>query len=332
MKMLQKVNWKSGWFFFLVIILGTGCARDTESNADRIARSTQDVTQSITPELDLQPPVFLVEGWEAPQPLPHSIDKEGNELEPFITLTGDELYFLFTPDISISEAKRALDGVSGIYYSKRVNGLWSTLEKLELGGDNALNGCVYTDGQTLWFCSIREGNYNPKGDYYTAFFEDGRWSNWQNAGELLNRILDIEEIHLSTDQNTMIFSAFLPGSYGYADLWQIHREGESWSQPENLGNIINSLDEETFPYLSEDGSELWFTSFSRLGYPGYAIFRSVWQDGAWGEPQEIISNYTSEVSIDRQGNLYFTHFLYDENDVLLESKIYVAYKEADAVQ
>jgi hypothetical protein len=325
------------WFisFLLINCILVGCSNKNMKNATvetvQSSLRTNRTDKIDTSNYDSFPPLVLIDGWEVPQPLPNPIDKEGNELEPFITLAGDELYFLFTPDFSISEAKRALDGVSGIYYSKKVNGVWSTPEKLELGGDNALNGCVYTDGKTLWFCSMREGNYNQKGDYYTAFFVNGRWSNWQNAGELLNSILDIEEIHLSTDQNTMIFSAVLPDSHGYADLWQIQRVGESWSEPENLGNIVNSPDEETFPYLSEDGKELWFTSSSRLGYPGYAIFRSIWQDGEWGEPQEIISNYASEVSIDRQGNLYFTHFLYDENDELLGSKIYVAYKKTSTV-
>ena len=315
-------------YSMVLMLCSTACRGDKDLATEL---SIQASIQGIT-ENDAHPVIVHSADWVAPQPLPNPIDREGNELEPFITLAGDELYFLFTPDISVSEAKRALDGVSGIYYSKKVNGVWSVPERLELGGDNVLNGCVYTNGKILWFCSLREGNYNPRGDYYTSFFMNGSWGNWQNAGEFLNSILDIEEIHFSTDQNTMIFSAVLPGSYGYADLWQIHREGENWSQPENLGNIINSPEEETFPYLSEDGSELWFTSSSRLGYPGYAIYRSTWQDGEWGEPQEIISNYASEVSIDRQGNLYFTHFLYDENDELLESKIYVAYKEADAVQ
>ena len=314
-------------FCCMVIIVSSACVGKEEPAVKQALPSVQNPTSEIDPT----PPIMHGTGWEVSEALPAPIDGEGNELEPFITLAGDELYFFYTPDFSVSEAKRALDGVSGIYYSKKVNGAWSIPERLELGGDNALNGCVYTDGQTLWFCSIREGNYNPKGDYYTAYFLNGSWSNWQNAGELLNRILDIEEIHLSTDQSTMIFSAFLPGSYGYADLWQIHREGESWSQPENLGNIINSTEEETFPYLSEDGTQVWFTSSSRLGYPGYAIFRSIWQNGAWGEPQEIISNYVSEVSIDLQGNLYFTHFLYDENGELLGSKIYVAYKETNSV-
>ena len=324
--MIQKIKWKSVWFFFLVIILGTGCARDTESNADRIARSTQDVTQSIIPELDLQPPVFLVEGWEPPQALPAPIDVEGNELSPFITLAGDELYYFYTPDLSVSEAKQALDGISGTYYSKKVDGMWSESQKLLLSTGDTLDGCIYTDGQTLWFCSKRDGNYGDV-DFYTAAWVDGAWRDGQNAGEQLNVTYDVGEMHLSADQNTMIFSAFRIGGFGLTDLWQIQRVGEDWSEPVNLGDVINSTEIEDYPFLSEDGTELWFTSPSRSGYPGYAIFRSLKQDGTWGESQEILSNYASEVSIDRQGNLYFSHHIYNEEGELLGSKIYVAFKK-----
>ena len=324
---------KKRFFSFLLMnCILVSCSNKDMKNANiETDLSSIEMNKIDTSKYDPNPPIFHGTGWGTPQPLPAPIDGEGNELEPFITLAGDELYFLFTPDFSVSEAKRALDGVSGIYYSKKENGVWSPPERLELGGDNALNGCVYTDGKTLWFCSLREGNYNPQGDYYTASLVNGQWRDWQNAGELLNRILDVEAIHFSSDQHTMIFSAVLPNGYGYSDLWQIHREEEGWAQPEDLGSVVNSPYEEIFPYLSEDGTQLWFTSFSRLGYPGYAIFRSIRQDGAWGEPQEILSNYVSEVSIDRAGNLYFTHILNDENDELMETKIYVAYKETAVI-
>lgn len=326
-------KWLALFLFINLIFAGCSYMQEKFGAKEEMNHITTEINETgeiSFPDFDPNPPILLAEDWKTPQPLPAPIDGERDELAPFITLAGDELYFFYTADISVTEAKRALDGISGIYYSKKVIGVWSTPEKLKLGDENALNSCVYTDGKTLWFCSKREGNYG-EGDYYTASFVDGEWRDWQNAGEQLNRTYDVDEIHLSADQSTMIFSAFLPNGFGYLDLWQIRREGEGWSQPENLENVINGPDMETYPYLSEDGKELWFTSSSRAGYPGYAIFRSIWQDGAWGEPQEILSNDVSEVSIDRQGNLYFTHFLYDENDELLGSKIYVAYKKTSTV-
>jgi len=309
------------------LLFSAACTRN--KGEGQATQQTQSSAPGVTSQIDTHPPILLMEDWETPQPLPAPIDGKGDELAPFITLAGDELYFFYTADISVTEAKRALDGISGIYYSKKVNGVWSTPEKLELGDENALNSCVYADGKTLWFCSKREGNYG-EGDYYTASLVDGEWRDWQNAGEQLNRTYDVDEIHLSVDQNTMIFSAFRAGGFGLIDLWQIQRVGEDWSEPVNLGDVINSSEIEDYPFLSEDGKELWFTSHSRLDYPGFAIFRSIGQDGAWGEPQEILSNDVSEVSIDQEGNLYFTHFLYDESDELLGSKIYVAFKKSSA--
>jgi len=327
MRMMQKRTCIPGCLFLLVMILTAGCAQNVEPAFYQSDQSITDASQSIPVENDVNPPVLHVEGWEEPQPLPAPVDKEGDELAPFITLAGDELYFFYASDLSVSEAKRALDGVSGIYYSKKVNGVWSDPERVMLSeeNENALDSCVYTDGQTLWFCSRRDGNYGD-GDLYLASRRDGTWQDWRNAGRQLNEDYDVGELHLSADQNNMIFSANRAGGFGLIDLWQTQRVGDGWSEPLNLGDGINSTEIESYPYLSQDGSELWFTSSSRLGYPGFAIFRSIEQDGVWGEPQEILSNIVSEVSIDKEGNLYFAHFLYDENDDLLGSKIYVAYK------
>lgn len=310
----------------VLLLFSAACSRD--KGKGQTTQQAQSSSTDVALQTDRNPPVLHVGYWETPQPLPAPVDKAGDELAPFITLAGDELYFFYAPDLSVSEAKRALDGVSGIYYSKKVHELWSDPERLILSEENALDSCVYTDEQVLWFCSKRDGNYG-EGDLYIASRVDGVWQNWQNAGKQLNVDYDVGEMHLSADQNTMIFSAFRAGGFGLIDLWQTQRVGEGWSEPVNLGDGINSAEIEDYPFLSEDGKELWFTSPSRLDYPGFAIFRSIWQDGVWGEPQEIISNNVSEVSIDRAGNLYFAHFFFNEEGELLGSKIYVAYKSDD---
>jgi len=121
--MMQMITGNRGWLFLLIMILTAGCAQNVESAFYQSDQSIADASQSMHEENDLNPPVLHVEDWEEPQPLPAPIDKEGDELAPFITLAGDELYFFYTADLSVSEAKRALDGVSGIYYSKKANGV-----------------------------------------------------------------------------------------------------------------------------------------------------------------------------------------------------------------
>lgn len=189
-------NRVSRFFMILCLILllfGTACIKNKEEG------QTDQPLSSPSPDTILQtdknPPVLHSEDWETPQPLPAPIDAEGDELSPFITLAGDELYYFYTPDLSVSEAKQALDGISGTYYSKKVDGVWSEPQKLLLSTGDTLDGCIYTDGQTLWFCSRRDGNYEDV-DFYTAVWVDGAWGEPQ---EIISN--DVSEVSIDKAGN-----------------------------------------------------------------------------------------------------------------------------------
>jgi len=80
--------------------------------------------------------------------------------------------------------------------------------------------------------------------------------------------------------------------------------------------------------VTPDESELWYTSQSKLGYTGPAIFRSIKQaNGSWGAPEEIISNFAGEPTMDSAGNVYFVHHFYPASGGMIEADIYVAYKQ-----
>ncbi|MCD4670273.1 MAG: hypothetical protein K8S14_07495, partial [Actinomycetia bacterium] len=84
--------------------------------------------------------------------------------------------------------------------------------------------------------------------------------------------------------------------------------------------------DEGWLYITPDGSELWFTRWSGLGYAGPAIFRSIKsQDGTWIEPEEIISNFAGDPALDTDGNIYFTHHYFTEDMKMIEADFYVAY-------
>ncbi|MEX1248054.1 MAG: hypothetical protein WEA61_06185 [Anaerolineales bacterium] len=69
-----------------------------------------------------------------------------------------------------------------------------------------------------------------------------------------------------------------------------HKTDAGWSEPINLGALINTPGDENRPYLSPDGSVLYYDGPSQLGYPGPAIFRAFRQpDGSWSQPEEHIS-------------------------------------------
>jgi hypothetical protein len=60
----------------------------------------------------------------------------------------------------------------------------------------------------------------------------------------------------------IIFFSNRPGTLGGADLWSSTRQTvfETWSQPVNLGPVVNSTSNDALSYLSADGTQLFMTS------------------------------------------------------------------------
>jgi len=62
-----------------------------------------------------------------------------------------------------------------------------------------------------------------------------------------------------------------------------------------------------------------------LGAP--AIYRSEKVNGAWSEPQLILSQFAGEPTLDSEGNLYFAHHFFNNASQMIEADIYVAYRK-----
>ena len=80
---------------------------------------------------------------------------------------------------------------------------------------------------------------------------------------------------ITSDNKYLLFASDMPGSYGGKDLWYMtyDKKTKSWSEPKNLGDDINTADDEMFPYIHEDGS-LFFASNGHPGLGGLDIFKA----------------------------------------------------------
>jgi len=293
---------------------------------ERLAAIPDDAVK-VTPDMDLNAPVIHYDDWADPVPMASPISTAGAEDSPFITPNGTWFFFFFTPDASVPAEQQLTDGVTGIWWSHLVGDEWSSPEKINLCDDVSLDGAQFVLGKTMWFASIRTGNYNEI-DIYTASYKDGVWTDVENAGEQLNVDYDIGEFHITSDGETMYFHT---GDLDYGedmDIWVTHLVSGSWTEPEKVVGV-NSEHMDGYPYISYDGREMWFTSdVSTLGYAGPAIFRSVLlSNGTWSTPVEIVSNFAGEPTLDADGNLYFVHHYFDAESQMLEADIYVAYAQ-----
>lgn len=73
---------------------------------------------------------------------------------------------------------------------------------------------------------------------------------------------------------TMYYASNRPGGQGGKDIWKVTRSSErkAFSNPENLGAVINSKGDELFPGLYAD-TVLYYASNGRPGYGGLDIYR-----------------------------------------------------------
>jgi hypothetical protein len=310
----------------IVILLGlAGCVQQSPtSNQPYTSIAREDKIPAgqpkMTPFTDLYPPILHSDAYEQPVPMPYPINTAGAEDSGFMLPDGNTFFVWFTPDPNAPLAAQLADGVTGIYMARKTAGEWQTPQRVMLqdAGKQALDGAEFVQADRMWFCSARTGYTGLH--WFSAIFADGRWQKWENAD--FKPEYEVGELHISADGQELYFHSGRQGGAGQYDIWVSKLEDGKWQIPQNIA-IVNSSEIEGWPSISEDGQELWFTRFY-MGSP--AILRSTKINGEWQQPELIISQFAGESSVDREGNIYFTHHFYKDG-VMLEADIYVAYKK-----
>jgi len=272
----------------------------------------------ITPEMDIYPPKSETSAYADPIPLPYPVNTAGGEDSAFITPDGNTLYVWFTPDVSNPVEKQVTDGVTGIYVFHKIGTGWSNAMRVLLQdpGKLALDGCEFVQGNIMWFCTVREGFTGIH--WFTAHLENGVWQDWTEAN--FDPAYEVGELYITADGSELYFHSSRPGGLGGYDIWVSRNVGGHWQQPENL-SAVNSPHTEGWPFVSEDGTELWFTR--SIGAP--ELYRSKSINGKWSAPEKMFTVFSSESSTDNAGNGYFSHHFF-KDDVMLEADIYVAHR------
>jgi peptidoglycan-associated lipoprotein len=90
---------------------------------------------------------------------------------------------------------------------------------------------------------------------------------------------------VSEDGLLIIFAADFPQGYGGKDLWYAKRKSssEEFGMPKNLGPVINTPEDELFPFLRSD-TVMYFASNGHIGMGGLDIFKTTLSGDEWGIP------------------------------------------------
>jgi outer membrane protein OmpA-like peptidoglycan-associated protein/tetratricopeptide (TPR) repeat protein len=142
---------------------------------------------------------------------------------------------------------------------------------------------ISSDGNTMYFSSdsFRNGLFekdkdnNLKLGRNNLFVANKSGDSWTDIKPLPfnSNIYSLSNPSLSRDGKTLYFSSNMVGSIGGVDIWKVAINGDEYGKPENLGSKINTEGNESFPYIADDNTTLYFASNGKPGLGGLDIFK-----------------------------------------------------------
>ncbi len=121
--------------------------------------------------------------------------------------------------------------------------------------------------------------------YHSAIDSNGKWQESRAIPEFQSDANEAAHC-ISADGKFLIFTGcdYMP-RYRGCDLYVSRRIQGKWSNPVNLGPIINSPAWDSQPSLSADGKTLFFSSDRSGGHGGRDIWFTKFRGGKWSNPQ-----------------------------------------------
>jgi peptidoglycan-associated lipoprotein len=120
-----------------------------------------------------------------------------------------------------------------------------------------------------------------------AEFVDGKWANVAQV-PFSSDNFSTEHPMLSKDGKKLYFSSDMPGGFGSFDIYYVDvNEDGTFGAPQNMGDAINTKHREQFPFISDDGTILYFASDGHPGLGGLDIFSSKAYDGVFAKPVDL---------------------------------------------
>ena len=199
-------------------------------------------------------------------------------------LTADESMLLFTSRRPYKNHEMEADDQydENIYMSRKLEtGTWSAPEplndKINTTEHEATVSLSY-DGSELYI--YRE---DDNGTLLLSKFNGDDWTEPVPLNENINTKYRETGACISTDGQKLYFASDRPGGFGGYDIYVSQRQPDgTWGVATNLGDAVNTSEDEEGPFILPDNSKLYFSSKGHRGLGGYDIFYSdATEFGTW---------------------------------------------------
>ncbi len=117
------------------------------------------------------------------------------------------------------------------------------------------------DKRDIYFSSNQAGGYGGKDIWVTHRNTNGKWGRPENLGPRVNTSGDESCSFMYADNQTLFFNSNGHKGYGATDLFFSKKLNDStWSEAENLGYPVNTIDDEGSLVVSADGKTAYYAS------------------------------------------------------------------------
>ncbi len=227
---------------------------------------------------------------------------EKNELYPFISSNGQ--FFYFTRQYERQKPNSLYyENVKEFYISyieaidSNENWVFSKGTKMEWPfNDNSPFKELYANIQNSEMYLSYYNRKKAKNKYIdigTIYYSNNKDGYWEEPEKLTSKI-NIGGIYngqpcLSSDGKKLFFVSNRAGGVGGADIYYCTKDSAgNWGEPTNIGNKINTINDEQMPFIHYDNKTLYFASNGHFGMGGLDIFMSrLNDDGNWEVPKNL---------------------------------------------
>lgn len=192
-------------------------------------------------------------------------------------------------------------------------------------------------GRTMYYTSVyneflKETGTNTKKLKIMIASTDGR--RWKKEAEFPYNSPRYRTAHptISPDGNMLVFVSDMPGAKGAMDLFYCTKQGNSWSEPQNIISL-NTAKNELFPIFDNEGN-LVFSSNGMQGLGGLDLYTSKVIGEEFSQPVHLEAPLNSKYddfllfSDDgmKTGYISSNRFVAGKDDILYFSKTQIAAK------
>ncbi|MEQ9422772.1 MAG: OmpA family protein [Cyclobacteriaceae bacterium] len=179
---------------------------------------------------------------------------------------------------------------------------------------------ISADGKLLMFTSCQGPDSFGSCDLYVSRKSGDQWSLPENVGEPINSKAWESQPSLSADGRTLYFVSNRGGGHGKRDIWVSSMSPDgSWGEPRNLGDRVNTKEDDISPFIHVNGQSLYFASEGHLGFGGLDLYLTEKQNGDWKTPSNLgypLNDHQDQASLFISSEGLKGYYSHEESDVL----------------